>query len=267
MKILLLTLALIAGGPDLNRIATINRLKQEARRAFENRDYEGAIGRYRTLTDSLGQREDPLLLNLAHACFMVSDTANASYYYQQAAASDDTGIRSVANNQLGLLEQQRNRPDIALEHFKQAMRSNPGNEEARYNYELLKKLMDEQQQEAEDNQDQKDQQDQQQQQQQQKQEEDQKKQDQQDGEQDKSQQQQQEQKEKPSSDPEQQDTDEEGKKMERPPESRREILQELNMTEERARMILEAMRNSEIQYIQQQRRQPTKRTESGKPDW
>jgi Ca-activated chloride channel homolog len=55
--------------------------------------------------------------------------------------------------------------------------------------------------------------------------------------------------------------------MEQPPASRQELLRELNMTEEKARMILEAMRNSEIQYIQQQQRKPTKKPESGKPDW
>ena len=41
----------------------------------------------------------------------------------------------------------------------------------------------------------------------------------------------------------------------------------MNISEEKARMILEAMRNNEIQYIQQQRRKATERPKSGKPDW
>jgi len=44
-------------------------------------------------------------------------------------------------------------------------------------------------------------------------------------------------------------------------------LEQMNISEEKAKMILEAMKNNEIQYIQQQRRKPTKAPESGKPDW
>lgn len=63
------------------------------------------------------------------------------------------------------------------------------------------------------------------------------------------------------------DTEEEGKEMEQPPQSRSEKLEELNLTEEKARMILEAMKNNEIQYIQQNKRQATKKPDSNKPDW
>ena len=44
-------------------------------------------------------------------------------------------------------------------------------------------------------------------------------------------------------------------------------LEEMNISEEKAKMILEALKNSEIQYIQQNRRKPTKRKDSDKPDW
>lgn len=67
--------------------------------------------------------------------------------------------------------------------------------------------------------------------------------------------------------PQQQETEEEGQEMEQPPQSRSEKLEELNLTEEKARMILEAMKNNEIQYIQQNKRKPTKRPDSSKPDW
>lgn len=66
---------------------------------------------------------------------------------------------------------------------------------------------------------------------------------------------------------EQQETEEEGEEMDEPPKSRSEKLEELNLTEEKARMILEAMKNNEIQYIQQNRRKPTKKPDSTKPDW
>ena len=65
----------------------------------------------------------------------------------------------------------------------------------------------------------------------------------------------------------QEETDEEGKEMDQPPMSRSEKLENLNLTEEKARMILEAMKNNEIQYIQQNQRKATKKPDSNKPDW
>lgn len=63
------------------------------------------------------------------------------------------------------------------------------------------------------------------------------------------------------------ETQEEGEEIDKPPMSRNERLEEMNLTEEKARMILEAMKNNEIQYIQQNTRKPTKRPDSNKPDW
>jgi hypothetical protein len=44
-------------------------------------------------------------------------------------------------------------------------------------------------------------------------------------------------------------------------------LQQMKMSEEKARMILEAMKNQEIQYLQQNKRKATKPRDSAKPDW
>lgn len=44
-------------------------------------------------------------------------------------------------------------------------------------------------------------------------------------------------------------------------------LQEMNISPEKARMILEAMRSNEVQYLQQKKRKQSKRSNSGKPDW
>jgi hypothetical protein len=44
-------------------------------------------------------------------------------------------------------------------------------------------------------------------------------------------------------------------------------ITEMKMSEEKAKMILEAMKNQEIQYLQQNKRKATKPRDSGKPDW
>ena len=41
----------------------------------------------------------------------------------------------------------------------------------------------------------------------------------------------------------------------------------MNISPEKAQMILEAMQNGEIQYIQQQKRKSTEKQDKGKPDW
>jgi hypothetical protein len=41
----------------------------------------------------------------------------------------------------------------------------------------------------------------------------------------------------------------------------------MKISEEKARMILEAMKNQEKQYLQQQKRKATKSRDKNKPDW
>ncbi len=47
----------------------------------------------------------------------------------------------------------------------------------------------------------------------------------------------------------------------------REKLEQMKISEEKARMILEAMKNQEKQYLQQNKRKATKSRDRSKPDW
>jgi outer membrane biosynthesis protein TonB len=62
--------------------------------------------------------------------------------------------------------------------------------------------------------------------------------------------------------------DEKNRRDDLPPEVKKR-LEELDMPEEKAKMLLEAMRNQEIQYLQQDKRKATKKrtTRDNKPDW
>jgi tetratricopeptide (TPR) repeat protein len=147
--VLLFTLISIFGG-DITKIAKVNKLKKAAEIAYTNENYELAISTLRTLTDSLGVNEDPLLINLANAYYQINDTANARQYYARALGSEQKELRSVAHQQLGVIYQQQNKPDAALAQFKASLKSDPSNEDARYNYELLKKMMEKQQEDQQD---------------------------------------------------------------------------------------------------------------------
>ena len=304
MKLYLIAFVLLALDPigKLDRVAKQNALKKEAKAAFMEEDFKTAIEKYSYLHDSLNVRDDNILLNLATAQYKSADSAGALGNYQKLTSSADKNIRSVAYQQLGIMNNAPQQREKALDYFKKALKANPANEEARYNYELLKKLMQEQenQQDQQNNDDQKEDQqkeekdqekqeqekDQQDQQQKDQQQQDQEKGDKQDEEQKDQQQDQQEQdKEQQEQSQEQQEGDEkkdkeqqegqaeqddsEGKKDEKeeiPPATHKK-LQEMKISPEKAKMILEAMRNQEVQYIQQNKKKARNRAKNGKPDW
>lgn len=258
---------------DINEIATINRVKDQAAEAYNNGNYEEAINNYSYLYDSLGQDNDKILLNLSNAYFKAQDTASAFFHYNKLTESGDDNVRSIAYQQLGVIANNMGKYDVALEEFKNSLRANPANNDARYNYELLKRLMEDNQQQQnqnqqqnkdQQNQDQQDQeQDQQQQQQQDQQEKEEQNQDQQQNQQ--NQQQDQEQQEQEKEQQQQESEEEENEEQQAQPQP--QDMEEMEISEEMAKMILEAMRNNEIQYIQQNKKKATKPKDNSKPDW
>ena len=146
MRLIVLLILINILGTDVSKIAHVNRIKRNAEEAYKNEDFETAISSFRILTDSLGINEDPIILNLANAYFKQKDTTNATQYYSKVLSSDDARLRSLAYQQMGVINKQQNKLKDALSDFKASLKSNPANEDARYNYEILKKIIDEQEQ-------------------------------------------------------------------------------------------------------------------------
>jgi tetratricopeptide (TPR) repeat protein len=270
-------LALLLIMVDPGDISKINTAKSEAKKAYLAGDYKTAIQKYTYLVDSIGVKEDEVMMNLANAYFHVNDTARAISSFQPLTTSKNPRLQSAANQQLGVLHNREGKFDQALAYFKQALKSNPANEDARFNYEMVKKKIEEQkkqeQQQKDKNQENKDQQDkdQEQKEQEQKDQEQQEKKDQEKKDQKSKEQQdkeKKEQKEQEKKEQEQKDQEEKEKQDKKDiPPSVREKLKEMDMSEEKAKMILEAMKNQEIQYLQQNKRKPTKQRDKSKPDW
>lgn len=270
MKYLAFVLIVMAGlGNEITRIARINALKKEAKEAYLSGDYQKAIENYQYLVDSFDVKDDMLMLNLSNAYYKINDTTNAISNYQSLLESPTREVRSIAYQQLGIIKSQSKKYKEALQDFKQSLKANPVNNDARYNYELLKKLIQEQEQQQQQQQQQnKDQQ------QNKKQQKDQQKQEQKEQQKEEEQQDQQKQQNQEGEDQQQQEQQEgqekeeetdEGEKQEMP--STMDKLKEMNISEEKAKMILEAMKNNEIQYIQQNKRKAKNRKKSNKPDW
>jgi Ca-activated chloride channel family protein len=281
MKTLATLIFLLALLTDPTKIGKINSLKSEAKKAYLAGDYKTAIQKYRYLVDSLQVQEDEVLLNLANSYFQLNDTTNAAGEYQSLTQSSKNQLRSKAQQQLGVMTNKQGKSEEALNHFKQAIKSDPANKDARYNYELLKKKLEEQKKQEQQKQDQnkdqnKDQEnkDQQKKDQQDKQNKEQKK------EQDKNKEEQN--KDQQQKDQEQKDSEQKKKEQEKQEQTKEqkedqekkeqqnfdpEKMQQMKLSEEKAKMILEAMKNQEKQYLQQNKRKATKPKDKGKPDW
>lgn len=290
----LLILLLLLNTTDPTEISRYNRLKNKAEVAFENGQFDVAAQNYSMLYDSLNAEDPAIALNLAHSYFALGDSSNARLKYQAAVTTNNKRIKSIAYQQLGVMADNPKTLNEALQYLKSALKADPSNEEARYNYELVKKKLEKQQQNQQDQQnDQNKDQDQKNEDQENEDEnknenseekneensenenkegeneekqDDQQNQDQEqkDGEQKDGEEEQQKEQEQKDQQGEQNPEDQKGDNKEM---STQEKLEQMNISEEKAQMILEAMKNNEIQYIQQQRRKPTKARESGKPDW
>ncbi len=236
MKLFTVILILMTIHGDINKIAEINRLKKEAARDYLNKDYKDAAVKYQTLVDSLGQEDDELHMKLSHCNFHLGDTTRAISNYKQLTQSDQKPLQSVAWQQLGILNAQARNFSEAENDFVNSLRANPDNDEARYNYELLKKKIRNQQKKEQGQQ--------------------------QNGQKDKQKQQNQ--------NPQQADKQNQAQK-----DKTNQKGQELNndqfkmdkISRQKAQMILDAMRNTEEQYLQQLKRKSTKKPDSDKPDW
>jgi Ca-activated chloride channel homolog len=292
MKILILLFFFSGNNPT--EIALINTYKKNAEKSFLSNDFSNAASQYRFLIDSLQIDEDAIKLNLGHAYQQLGDTSSARTYYNQATLTNDHNLKSIAYQQLGVMSKASSNLNESLNYLKASIKANPSNTDARYDYELVKKLLeqrkDQNQSDQDENKEQQDQEQQDQEQQnQEQQDQEQQDQEQQDQEQQDQEQQDQdgdadekkEQEQKEAADQQEKKPEEEAKDAESAQNEEEEKadeneqrnqdieqkLQEMNISPEKAEMILEAMKNGEIQYIQQQKRKPTEKPDKGKPDW
>ena len=264
---------------DPGKIGQINTLKSEAKKAYTAGDYKTAAAKYAYLVDSLNVREDEVMMNMANAYFHLNDTSRMPDAYKQLTESTNTKIKSIANQQLGVVENRKGNFEEALSYLKQALKADPTNADARYNYELVKKKLEQKKKEEEKKNDQK------QQNQDKKDEEkkDNKKEDQKKNPNDKDNKDQKDQKDqenkeqkkdskengekKEDKDQKSKENDQKSEKEQETPSSLKQKLEQMNMSEQKANMILDALKNQEIQYLQQNKRKATQSKDNSKPDW
>ena len=251
-----------------------NSAKKKATQLYKEKQYKEAASELFYLNNIWKLDEPTVTLNLAHAYFEQQDTSaisSALTYYSQSVASKNDKVRSIANLQVGILKAKRAGSDQtkpkdkkkiyedALVNFRESLRADQHNEEARFDYELLKRLLEIEDQKQE--QEQKDKDKDKSEEEKQKEEQEQQEQDEQKSEEDQNQDGQ-ENKEQDQSKEEQ-----DAKKQNQQQQSAADKLKEMDISQEKAEQILDAMRQNEAQYLQQQQRKGKKPRKIGKPDW
>ena len=252
---------------DPKKISKINEIKKEAEIAFLSQNYEVALSKYTLLRDSLAIDDPAINLNIAHAHYYLGDSVGARNNYSNLSSSPHRKLKSIALQQLGVMNKDAGKLEEALQQLKSAIKTDPTNQEARYNYEVLKKQLEEQKQQNQDQQDQ-EQDGQDEKQQENKDQQKDGEQEEKEGEEGENQEKSEEEKENQEKKQQENQEGEEEKEEETPQEQMtKEKLEEMGISQEKAMQLLEAMRQNEIKYLQHQRRKPTKQPPSGKPDW
>ena len=233
-----------------DRIDQINKLTKEAEEAFKNEDFTETIEKYELLIDSFDFSNEQVYLNLAHSHLLSKDTLKAIENYNYASLADKSEIKSIALQQLGNISEKNNKLEDALNFYKASIIADNKNNDSKYNYELVKKKLNNKKDQKQNNKNN----------------------------------QSQNEKNKDTSESKKNDNkgqddknnkkDKEEKKSENKEnssksneESVEEKLKKINMSKKKAEMILDALNNNEFQYIQQLKRKSKKKSDKNKPDW
>ncbi|ERM81610.1 hypothetical protein P872_19845 [Rhodonellum psychrophilum GCM71 = DSM 17998] len=257
-----------------------NAAIKAASKDYANAKYEASVASHLLLGTEFGINSPNSSYNLALSYHYNEQLEEAQAAYLGLIGSANPMIASFASNQNGILLGKQEKYKEALEAFKFALIKDPLNEPARYNYELLSRWLEEnedQNQEDQDKEDeeQKDKEDQEQ----EKQDQDKDKENKKDGEGDEKTEEdeasesekkddksgEKSQEEKDSQEPSDMESD--LSEREKSKEQMKERLKEMNLSPEQASQILDAMNAAELRYIQQNKKKPTKRPEKGLPDW
>lgn len=276
LRILLFVLLLIPS--SWTEIGRKNTAIKAAARSYAEADYAASVNNHLLLSSDFGVNSPASIFNLALSYHYNEQVEEAQRTYQSLLSASDAFVASFASNQNGIILAQQNKYEEALASFKFSLIKDPTNEQARYNYELLSRWLEEnpeqQQQDQGENEEQQDEQQEQQDQDQQKDSQEKK-----DGEGD-------EETEEDEASESQKKEDKSGEKSQQEKESEeasdlesdlsdrekameklKDKLQEMNLTPEQAAQILEAMNAAELRYIQQNTKKPSKRPDKGLPDW
>ncbi|QDK79549.1 hypothetical protein EXU85_13415 [Spirosoma sp. KCTC 42546] len=122
----------------VNHISQNNQARQEAQTAYQAGQYQRALTLYAYLSTRTTTIDPAVRLNLGHTYFKLKQYARAKPQYETLLQSDRPDLRTAAATQLGVMACLEGDSATALTLFQQALLENADNESARYNFELIK---------------------------------------------------------------------------------------------------------------------------------
>ncbi|MCF2487801.1 hypothetical protein [Dyadobacter sp. CY347] len=120
-------------------ITKANERKLGAEQAYNNKQYKQSAELYYQITYGSIFSDPAARLNLAHSYYQMGNYKLALKHYQLLDQIDNNTIASIANSQIALIKVSQKDTANALDYLKTALRLEPGNDLARSNYIVLKK--------------------------------------------------------------------------------------------------------------------------------
>ncbi|SFT44535.1 hypothetical protein SAMN04489724_0789 [Algoriphagus locisalis] len=138
-----LTLALFLLVPaSWTRVSRLNSAIDLAAESYAKAEYEQSITNHLILVDEFGYASPKLDYNLGLSSQFAGKVDEATGYYDKASIAPNKMLASFAYNQGGVLLGDKKEYEPALSKFKSALIQDPNNEVARYNYELLARWLE-----------------------------------------------------------------------------------------------------------------------------
>ncbi|MCR5889724.1 tetratricopeptide repeat protein [Hymenobacter sp. J193] len=141
MRSVLVILLVISTWGGLTGIRVRNEAVQAGTRAYRAHRYAAAVQHYQRALAAVRRPDEALELNLAHAAWQANQPVLARAYYSRLLNSSSGPLRSVAQQQLGVLQARRGDYAQAARLLRQALLTNPRNATARYNYEAVMRYL------------------------------------------------------------------------------------------------------------------------------
>jgi tetratricopeptide (TPR) repeat protein len=116
-----------------------NEARQKAVIAYQQGDFVEAAKNYEIIVGNATLTEPEARLNLAHAYFGQKKYVDAKKQYSNLLKVENDILASQSQTQLAVIATIEKDTSSAIELFKKALITNPDNDVARYNFELLKK--------------------------------------------------------------------------------------------------------------------------------
>jgi len=137
--LLLYILLLLWDNRTFDSITKANERKAGAEMAYEKKQFVNASKLYHDITYGALFSDPAARLNMAHSYYQAGQLKDALYHYKLLENVSNKTIASIANCQAALIMVTKKDTAAALEKLKTALRLEPRNTLARSNYIILKK--------------------------------------------------------------------------------------------------------------------------------